>query len=132
MQLRAYRSSWGAIGPDETYADAAEMVAGAKSAGYDGIEITPLLFEAHPPSVGGTPFDEFLELMADAELELLPMVMTFGRTVEDHLGMLRAQFERLAPLDPRLVLAHAGADAFSDDEAARFFTEALAMAEANG
>lgn len=56
-----------------------------------------------------------------------PPLHTIGDTVEDHLEGLGSEFKQVTPLNSRHLIRHGGRDAFDDEQAARFRSQALAM-----
>ncbi|MBM4362386.1 MAG: sugar phosphate isomerase/epimerase [Deltaproteobacteria bacterium] len=120
MELHAFRHLWGLLGDGGPHQDLASALAAVKGApvAYRGVEVALLAV----PDRG-----ELRELLAGHGLELIPLVLTFGASVEDHLGAYRMQLEWAAELPHRQITAHAGRDAFGESDARAFFTEALRM-----
>lgn len=120
MRLDVFRHLWGLVGdgcrfsPDRL--DEAVQFVRDSSVGYRGVEC-PLLTVPDQAS--------FVESLKKRELDFIPMVLTFGMSVDDHLQAFRMQLEWARALPHRFVVSHSGLDAFDDDDARRFFEEAL-------
>jgi sugar phosphate isomerase/epimerase len=112
MKLMLFRHLWGAVGEWEN------LFPKFKQAGYRGVE-----------SALPSPKDRkrFCSLLDRHGLEFIPQVFTRGRTVEDHLASLREQLAVATTFAPRVVNAHSGLDAFSEEEGIRYFEEALRL-----
>jgi sugar phosphate isomerase/epimerase len=120
MRLEILRTLWGVV---DEYADAdgvdSALRAVAATGLYDGV-VAPLFNVPDPPVL--------VEAAAGHGLTVVPQVFTWGRTVDDHLDTFSASLRQaVEATKPRFVIAQAGRDAFSDADADRFFTEALAL-----
>ena len=116
MNLILFRHLWGVTGRWE------DLFPRFKAAGYRGIE-SPV-----PPREDRT---RFRALLRRHGLEFIPQIFSHGNTVEEHLESLREQIAAAKPFAPRLINAHSGQDAFSEDQSTRFFEGALQL-EAKG
>lgn len=120
MRLEVFRSLWGLVGEgcrfrmEETFAALAHVRGAA--VGYRGIEYVAMMVPDRAA---------FGEALARHELESIPMVITFGGSVDEHLSSYRMQLEWAREIPHRLVISHSGSDAFDEDDARRFFDEAL-------
>ena len=112
MQLLVFRHLWGLSAPWE------DLFPRIQARGYAGIE-APL-----PPPADQ---DRFRTLLAQHGFAYIAQIFTIGATVDDHLASFRQQVERAATLQPHLINAHSGRDAWSAEESARFFDHALAI-----
>lgn len=63
--------------------------------------------------------------MGRTAFDYIPQVFSQGKTVEEHLESFREQVGEAKSFRPRLINAHSGRDAFSEDESVRFFEGAL-------
>jgi len=116
MNLILFRHLWGVTGQWE------EVFPKFKAAGYRGIE-SPV-----PPREERT---RFRALLRRHGLEFIPQIFSHGQAVEEHLESLRQQIAAAKPFAPRLINAHSGQDAFSEDQSICFFEGALQL-EAKG
>jgi sugar phosphate isomerase/epimerase len=112
MQLLLARHLWGVA---ESWEVALPQFA---AAGYRAIE-TP----APPPAERA----RFRSLLDANGLQYIAMIFTSGATVADHLAAFRSQVAAAAELNPILINAHSGRDAWNADDADRFFAEALTI-----
>lgn len=125
MKLERFKTMWGFEGDFDT------ACTQAKAADFDGIE-------------GSVPEDDDERAYWKACLEkhglsYIAEAVTGGDYVprralgvEAHLQDLEAILGRSAELQPRFVTCIGGLDAWSEEESLRFFTEAMALAEAYG
>lgn len=123
MELKVYRSSWGAVGDGGPYGSVQEFLPLAKASGYDGVELAIVFHRGTGPTNA-----ELGDLLQQHELALMPLLITFGRTIEAHRDDLRGQLEEAASFGVERCNAHAGADWFDDVQAAAFIRDAIAMA----
>ena len=119
MELLTYRHAWGAVGRGARFDRFSSFVPAVKEAGYQGIELAPVVFDAMPEAYGAEGAAILRELLVEHQLELVPMIMTFGDTVEAHLHQFQLQLEQAQTWQPRLIVSHTGSDAMSDSEATR-------------
>ena len=110
MNLHLYRATWGYDPPWD------DLLARLPELGYTGIE-SPLIHLQREP-------EGFAERHG---LRCLPQIFTEGDTVDEHVASFRAQLEACLPFDPPFVNCHDGRDAFTPDEAERYFREVLAI-----
>jgi hypothetical protein len=110
MDLALIRHLWGISEPWEV----AFPKIGAD--GYQGIEY--LL-----PSTGDT--SHWQDLLQAHDLSFLPIFLTRGETVDDHIASFEEQVTRALPLSPMRANCHAGRDLWSREESRRFFSAAL-------
>ncbi|HYE59024.1 MAG TPA: hypothetical protein VD948_10985, partial [Rhodothermales bacterium] len=110
MNLLLARHLWGYPGAWE------DLFSRIKARGYGAIE-----------AVIPAPEDRrrFRDLLDAHGLAYIAQVFTEGTTVDEHVASFCTQLGDAATLDPLLVNSHSGRDAWSDDEAATFFAEAL-------
>jgi sugar phosphate isomerase/epimerase len=110
MDLRIFRHLWGITEPWET------LFPKIHDLGYYGIEhILPELPER-------ARFRSQLDLNG---FDYIAQVITVGDTVADHIKSFRTTVEDAITMKPRLINCHSGCDWFSEDEARRYFGEAL-------
>jgi sugar phosphate isomerase/epimerase len=100
-------------GVDQPWADVLPRL---PDLGFVGIEAPLPFLQDHPP-----------DLAARHGLRCLPMIFTEGATVAEHVASFREQLDACRTYDPVLVTCHDGRDAWTDDEAARYFREVLAI-----
>ena len=127
MTVELFRHAWGAVGDGCPWPDLPTLCRSAKQEGYTGVEF--------PLFAMGDERDEVLATIAELELTLLPMLMTFVGEMHDpaaHLESLKGQLAQAAELGLTRVNAHAGADAFDDDTTAQFLRDSIAMAADHG
>jgi hypothetical protein len=99
------------------------MLAATVARGYDGV-VAPAAVTTH--------LSRFVARAAESGLAFVPQLFTWGPTVDDHLSSFRSSLEQVVRWAPRYAIAQAGRDSFSDDDARRFFREALAVVEQLG
>jgi hypothetical protein len=116
MKLILYRHLWGMAGEWE------DVFPKFKQAGYRGVE---------SPMPQPEDRKRFRALLQRHRLEFIPQIFSHGKTVSEHLESLREQIAAAKTFAPRFINAHSGQDAFSEDESARFFENALRF-EAKG
>lgn len=112
MELHVFRHLWGVLDPREA------VFPRIKQQGFRGIE------SGLPPAEQR---EAFRALLGQHGFDYIAGVFTAGRTVEEHVASFRQQLEGAAALRPRLVNCHAGSDAWSDADGARFFEQVLAI-----
>lgn len=110
MQLKPVRQLWGITEPWE------DTFPRIQAAGYTALE-API-----PPDAEHA---RFRELLGQYGFDYVAMVFTEGDTVSDHLASFRAQIDQCEGLSPLLINSHSGRDAWSADDGASFFDEAL-------
>ena len=110
MELRLFRHLWGITEPWET------LFPKIRSLGYSGIEhILPHLSDR----------DRFRSLLDAHGFEYIAQIVTNGESVEEHIRSYRRAVEEARILRPRTINCHSGADWFTEEEARRYFSEAL-------
>jgi hypothetical protein len=117
MELRLIRHLWGVPGDWE------EVFPRFQARGYHGIE-------CGVPPAGER--DRFRSLLERHGFDYIAQIFTVGVGVAAHLESFRQQVAAAATLGPRLINAHSGRDAWSEDEAGEFFGQALAVEAATG
>ena len=117
MKLIIFRHLWGTTGEWE------DLFPRFRRAGYRGIE-------SALPSPENR--ERFRSLLRKHSLEFIPQIFSQGKSVADHLESLREQIAAVRTFAPRLVNAHSGQDAFSEDESIRFFEGALRLEAESG
>jgi hypothetical protein len=116
MRLDVFRHLWGVIGDGGPYASAREAFPAIADTGlFAGIESPILLVPDR---------SEWADLLAEHGFDYIPMLFTFGATVDDHLSAFRSQIETANELQHRIMVSHSGRDAWPYDDARRFFEEA--------
>jgi sugar phosphate isomerase/epimerase len=110
MKLILIRHLWGVNGPWE------QVFPQFQQAGYGGVE------GRVPPSGERK---RFRALLQEHGFEFIPQIFTQGHTVAEHVESFRVHVAEAAALQPRLINAHSGRDAFTNAESGRFFGEAL-------
>jgi sugar phosphate isomerase/epimerase len=110
MKLLVFRHNWGL-----TESSWAEKLQKIKNADYVGMETGALK---------AVEYDRFRELLAKFNLLFIPQIFTSGATVAEHVASLRGQLDAVRPFQPLRVNYHSGSDAWSVDDAARFYREA--------
>lgn len=110
MELMIFRHLWGITEPWET------LFPKIRDLGYQGIE------HILPES---SDVDRFQGLLERNGFTYIAQVITTGSTVDEHLRSYRAVVESASRLKPRKINCHSGGDWFSEEQARRFFSEAL-------
>ena len=110
MKLLIFRHLWGITEPWES------LFPRIKELKYDGIE--HILPEEKDRS-------RFVGLLGLHGFKYIAQVITSGSTVDEHLKSYRAVVDAARSLNPRKINCHSGGDWFSEEEARRFFGEAL-------
>ena len=114
MKLNIYKSLWGMTGTwEEQFRQIAEV-------GYDGIEV-PMPAPEHE--------SRFKKLLKHYALDYIPMALTFGATVDEHLRTLQTELKRAMTFKPSLINVQGSKDYFWYDEQVGFFEQALALAQ---
>ncbi|MFQ5947810.1 MAG: sugar phosphate isomerase/epimerase family protein [Acidimicrobiia bacterium] len=124
VQLDVFKTLWGAVGEESPYGTFADVIPRVAGDGFEGVVFALINLDVSP---GIGTLDDLASLCGTHQLDLVTMVMTFGSSVDEHLATLRRQFEMVAPLPNRHVVCLGGSDAFTAQEAKRFFRGALAM-----
>jgi sugar phosphate isomerase/epimerase len=110
MKLRVFRHLWGITESWET------LFPKIRALGYDGIEhILP------EPSQRNL-FRQQLDLHG---FDYIAQMTTVGDSVSDHVESFRRTVADALTMEPRLINCHSGCDWFSEEEAVRYFNEAL-------
>jgi sugar phosphate isomerase/epimerase len=110
MELRVFRHLWGITEPWET------LFPRIRELGYFGIEhIVPEPSERN----------RFRSLLNLHKFDFIAQMITAGDSVDQHVASFRKTVEDALTLKPRLINCHSGCDWFSDEEAYRYFSEAL-------
>lgn len=120
MQIVLGRNLWGLADDPAKVIDALGQV---HAEGFDAVS-TPVQLV---PDLGA-----LAEAVTEHDLEYLPQVFTFGRSVADHVTMLEDALDRCVPFAPRHVLAQAGPDRWDDDAAIAFLRTAEQAAADRG
>jgi sugar phosphate isomerase/epimerase len=115
MELHLYRHLWGL---DPPWTKALEAF---QAFGYRGVEVALPHVE---------PVEQHAEYFRERGLLCLPMIFTTGKGVSEHVESFRTQAHEAARFNPPLITCHDGRDAFTRDEASRYYREVLAI-EAN-
>jgi hypothetical protein len=101
-----------------------EFLRYTKSAGFDGTEI-------HLPSLHAEP-EASIALHEEYGLKFIAMVITEGKTADEHIAMLEQRFRSALRYKPLLVNCHTGRDIFSLEENLRIFQRGVALSEETG
>jgi sugar phosphate isomerase/epimerase len=111
MKLKVFKSLWGMSG---TLEEQARRI--AEAGVYDGIETSMPApeNEAH-----------FRAVLAAHGLDYVPMIFSFGATVQEHIASFRANLQRALTFAPSVINAHGGKDYWSPEDQALFAGEAL-------
>ena len=128
MELRTHRQAWGALGPGGLYTEPADFVAAVAARGYDAIELPQFVLDL----AGENGEAQMLELLAAHDLDLVPMILTFGATADEVLREFRTGIERAAGIGASLVVAHTGADHFDDDTSVAVLGECARLGADHG
>lgn len=120
MRLVLTRNLWGLEDRPEQYADA---LAGVAAAGYDAVACP---VQALPDAA------RFAEALAESGLEYVPQIFTAGRTVAEHVDVLRTALESATAFSPRHAICQAGRDGWPTDDALAFFGDALKVEQELG
>lgn len=110
MELQLYRQLWGLEEPWDLHLEKFQRF------GYHGVEVAL-------PYV--TPIDAHRARLSRYGLECIPMIFTSGRTWKEHISSFRDQLEAAARFDPVVVTCHDGRDAFTREDASRYFRAVL-------
>jgi len=129
VELRTYRHAWGAVGPGGRYATFSEFLPAVAALGYHGIELAPVVFEAMPGAYGKEGPNRLRELLTELGLELVPMVMTFGETTDQHATQFARQLELAMSWNPSLVVSHTGSDSFDEAESQWLLEQCVTLAD---
>lgn len=113
MKLQLFRHNWGL--PAASWETKLRQI---QQEGYAGIETGAL----QPDDYG-----HFRELLAEFQLQFIPQIFTCGDSVAEHATSLRQQVSAVSMFNPDLVNCHSGSDAWTNDEAMKFFGEATAI-----
>ena len=117
MKMMLFRHLWGVSGEWET------VFPQIQADGYHGIEV------GLPEPAARRRFRQLLDAHG---FDYIAQIYTQGGTVEEHLESFRTQLAEARSLRPRLVNSQSGRDAFSEDDAVRFFEGALQIEERLG
>lgn len=121
MEIRVHRHLWGFVGAgSEPHRSVADALPHVVPAGYDGVEAPLSFFDDREAAASA---------IAAAGLDLIHMAIVFGDTVEDHLRALDQELSFASGIPHRFVNCHGGRDAWTDDDAFRFYEGALLAAE---
>ena len=110
MELLIFRHLWGLTEPWET------LFPTIRGLGYQGIEH---ILPEKPDR------QRFRTLLNSHGFDYIAQVITSGDTVADHVRNFREVVGEAREMNPRKINCHSGCDWFSDEEARRFFGEAL-------
>jgi sugar phosphate isomerase/epimerase len=110
MDLRIFRHLWGITEPWET------LFPKIRALGYFGIE------HILPDPSERSRFRSQLDLHG---FDYIAQIVTVGDSVTDHIASFGRTVEDAITMKPRLINCHSGCDWFSEEEARRFFGEAL-------
>ncbi len=112
MRLSLIRQLWGI---DKPWATTFKSIA---NLGFDGVEIAlPFL----------DPFEKYINMLAENELDIIPMIFTAGESVDEHVTSFRDQAEAAAKLDPVKINCHDGRDFWSLEQSKSYFGEILSI-----
>ena len=100
-----------------------DLISHLEEAGYTGIEA--VLFSDQEAV-------ELKEILPRHRLLFKAVLWTAGRSVEDHLASLQALLTRALPLEPVSISVIGGYDGWTDDEAFRYFDQALKVEDRTG
>ncbi len=114
MKLNIYKSLWGMPGALE------EQLRQIADAGYDGIEV---------PMPAPENEARFRKLLRHYKLDYIPMAITTGENVDEHLRTLQAELKRAMTFKPSLINVQGSKDYYWYDEQVHFFEQALALAQ---
>lgn len=126
---RLFKTMWGAIGAGSPYPTMAEALPAIAAEGWAGVVYAPVAEQFDPDA--GT-LEELADRCASFGLELVVMVHTWGRTLDDHRRGLDAAVARAVAVRPRHLVGQVGLDAFGPDERSTFFRHALDVEAACG
>lgn len=107
MRIEFYRTLWGL---EEKLA---EYLPKLKERGYHGIE-TSLLFHSKEQL-------ELIQNLSQFDLKLILLILTSGKTVNDHLESFKEQLEKSVKLSPVKINVHGGMDCWSWEETRAYF-----------
>ena len=110
MQLRWYKTLWGAVGAGAPYRTFAEVVEVISAEGWDGIAFAPIALQFDPTP--GTA-DELATRCAAAGLSLSVMVHAWAHSLDENLIELEARLNEVQSLGAHHVVAHAGFDSWT-------------------
>ena len=110
MELRIFRHLWGITEPWET------LFPKIHDLRYYGIE------HILPEESERIRFRSQLNLHG---FDYIAQIVTVGDSVTDHIKSFRRTIEDAITMKPRLINCHSGCDWFSEEEALRYFSEAL-------
>ncbi len=117
MELKLVKSFWGMAG---TLREKMQRIA---EAGF-------VACEGQPVGIGSVA--EFLPLRREFNLEYVPMVLTQGKSLDEHLQDFRQKVEICLQYEPLQITAHSGKDSWSFEQQKIFFTEALEIEQRIG
>jgi hypothetical protein len=117
MELKLIRHLWGV---DQAWE---ETFPRFRAEGFTGIE-------CRLPAPADR--DRFQRLLAAHGFAFIPQIFTAGADVAEHLASFRTQVQDALATGPLLINAHTGSDAWSLDQARRFYDGALAVERAAG
>lgn len=115
MKLKVFKSLWGMTGSLE---EQARRI--AEAGVYDGIETSMPAPENEA---------RFRVVLAENGLGYVPMIFSFGDTVQEHIASFRANLQRALTFAPSVINAHGGKDYWSADDQMRFAEAALQATE---
>jgi sugar phosphate isomerase/epimerase len=127
--LRWHKTLWGALGSNSPHATMAEAIPAVAAEGWDGV-VYATVSERFDPDAGS--LEELSERCADAGLDVVVMVHTWGTAADEHLRQFDAVVQRAAAVRPRHIVAQCGLDAFTPSERSHFFAHALEVERACG
>jgi len=111
MDLLSIRHLWGIIEP---YNIAFKQI---KKEGYAGVEIALHLLSE--------PKSKLIELLKEFDLKFIPLIKTTGNTVKEHVSSFASLIKEVSSINPLLINAHSGRDAFNRKEAMEFYKQAI-------
>jgi sugar phosphate isomerase/epimerase len=112
MELRVFRHLWGITEAWET------LFPKIRDLRYDGIE------HILPEASERPRFRSQLDLN---DFEYIAQIITVGDSVPEHILSFRRTVVDAITMNPRLINCHSGCDWFSEEEALRYFSEALEL-----
>jgi hypothetical protein len=117
FKLILVRHLWGTSGQWE------ELFPRFKAAGFSAVE-------DHVPPAAERP--RWLRLCREYDFGFIAQIFTQGNSIAEHVESFRHQVGEAAAMEPLIINAHSGRDAWTETEAMQFFEAALAIETAAG